>query len=209
MFNLDAFDQKPIHDLESLFYVILYTTVTYTGPAGSAHIRGLERLFRTNSAIVRDTELGRLKWQLFLFEDAFEDMLKAEVTPYFAPFKILLRTLRGLLFCVDGRTRWTTDLGIHDQFIAVLEAFGRMLVPVPNVLMEHIKGQLVPVFYAGFLSDTFTDNGTGNSVVPAFAHEPQKKSEKGATQSVRYVADTNIHSQRTSFLLFHISRAHS
>ena len=107
------------------------------------------------------------------------------------------------------RTGLLIDFGYSRQVGSVAALSVGVQVPVTNVLMEHIKGQLVPVFYAGFLSDTFTDNGTGNSVVPAFAHEPQKESEKGATQSVRYVADTNIHSQRTSFLLFHISRAHS
>jgi len=74
----------------------------------------------------------------FSFQDAFESMLEAEVTPYFAPFKVLLRVLRGVLFREDA-DKQRTRIGLHDQFITALEIFGLMLPPEAPVEQDGLS----------------------------------------------------------------------
>lgn len=134
---------EPRHDLESLFYVLIYCATMLKGPHGSWRV---EDDFRSHISVpMREwfgldgmessyARMGRLK--LGHMAD-FERAIIRRMDPYFSPLFSGLRILRDNAFPVQENTYVNSQLG-HDGTIKI---FNDILAQLPS---KHTRREADP-----------------------------------------------------------------
>jgi hypothetical protein len=118
-----AIKQKPCHDLESIFYVILYICTFYDGPGleGKREVADTMPINTWFGGDMAFPEMGDLKYgQVAHFEDRFLD----NIQPYFRDLIPCLCTIVDTLFppTSDGIRNPGKCTGTHEKVTEALQA---------------------------------------------------------------------------------------
>ena len=123
--------QKPVHDLESMFYVLLYIFTCFAGPNGLK--RTAEDIGQLSSMPIlqwfgrhqRYRDLADLK---FAHLSSFNQRFKEKISPYFKDLWPLLVSLWDVLFPGPGEPRALKNCkGTHDGLLTILQAHHKSL----------------------------------------------------------------------------------
>jgi hypothetical protein len=125
---------RPHHDLESLFYVLIWICVNYIGPRGKKRadwdiFKKAEPLGRWVDPYKDFKEVAEIKFGQFGPDMAFERQILGLFSDYFHELRPCCTDLRGIFFTPGMKG---PDV-IHAQFLSILEK------TVDNLAVEDLK----------------------------------------------------------------------
>jgi hypothetical protein len=138
-FDNPNFKQKPAHDLESIFFVLLYILLVHKGPGdpiSDDDTKKAKKYFLRNWFMAQNTRdaYGRKKIDLEEFQSGFIDHL----SPYFSDLGECLWELFDILFEPQGAKEprkeplirsYTSNTVTHDQMLDILRRYWQ---PLPD-----------------------------------------------------------------------------
>ena len=132
-------EHRATHDLESLFYVLIWICVNYTGPRGAKRkdwdiFREAAPLGRWLDPLKGFGDLAETKLGQFTYSIQFETKILAHFHSYFEDLKLCCEELRKVFYAPDRQPKQDAD---HLTIISILEKHLKLLkVETPSKASE-------------------------------------------------------------------------